>query len=102
MLERRRTIAGLPDMEGVRHPHIDPFRQEAADPTAPLDIAVSVGADAVVREIALPWGPDAWRYVVTYSALGSTPGPVVPANAKSLRELWRPVPPSVAAPGSGS
>jgi hypothetical protein len=72
---------------------------EAADAAAPLDIAVTVGADAVVREIALTWGPDAWRYVVAYSGLGSTPAPTAPANAKSLRELRRPVPPRVAAPG---
>jgi hypothetical protein len=75
---------------------------EAADAAAPLDVAVSVGADAVVREIALTWGPEAWRYVVTYTGLGSTSAPVAPAHAKSLQELRRPVPPRVAAPGNGN
>jgi hypothetical protein len=59
---------------------------EAEDPAAPLDAAVTVGADGIVREIAVSWGPSAsaWRYTVTYSALGATPAPVAPANAKSL------------------
>ena len=29
---------------------------EAADPAAPLDVAVTVGADGIVREIAVTWG----------------------------------------------
>ena len=32
---------------------------EAADPAAPLDVAVTVGADGVVREIAVTWGSGA-------------------------------------------
>jgi hypothetical protein len=58
---------------------------QAADAAAPLDVAVTVGADGIVREIAVTWGT--WTYTVTYSGLGSTPAPVAPANAKSLREL---------------
>jgi hypothetical protein len=45
---------------------------EAADANAPLDTEVTVGADGVVREIALTWGHGTWRHVVTYSGLGST------------------------------
>lgn len=55
---------------------------EAADGAAPLDAAVTVGADGVVREIAVAW--ETWKFSVAYSELGSTPAPVAPANARSL------------------
>jgi hypothetical protein len=55
---------------------------EAADPAALLDAALTVGADGVVRQIALSWGT--WRYTVTYSGLGTTPALVAPRNARSL------------------
>jgi hypothetical protein len=61
---------------------------EAADPAAPLDVAVSVGADDVVREIAVTWGTgaSAWTYTVAYSRLGATSAPAAPANARPLRD----------------
>ena len=45
---------------------------EAADPSAQLDTAVTVGADGVVRAIAVRWGTgaSAWTYTVAYSGLG--------------------------------
>jgi hypothetical protein len=55
---------------------------EAADPASLLDAAVTVGAERVVRELAVSWG--AWRYGVTYSRLGTTAPIVAPANARSL------------------
>ncbi len=55
---------------------------KAEDAAAPLDAAVTVGADGVVREIAVAWGP--WSYSVAYSKLGSTDAPVAPADARSL------------------
>jgi hypothetical protein len=55
---------------------------EAADPDALLDAALTVAADGVIREIALNWGT--WTYVVTYSGLGSTPALVAPKNARDL------------------
>jgi hypothetical protein len=57
---------------------------EAADPAASLDAAVTVGADGIVREITVTWGAgdSAWRYTVAYSRLGDTPAPVAPANAR--------------------
>ena len=59
---------------------------EAADPSSPLDVAVTVGADGVVREIAVRWGGSAaWAYTVTYTGLGTTPAPVAPPNAQPLR-----------------
>ncbi len=58
---------------------------EAADAAAPVDVAVTVGPDDVVREIAVSWGT--WVYTATYSALGATPSPVAPENARSLLEL---------------
>jgi hypothetical protein len=57
----------------------------AADPASPLDTTITVGADDVIRQIAISWGT--WTYTVTYSDLGSTPRLVAPANAKSLRDL---------------
>ena len=56
---------------------------EAADPGAPLDVAVTVAEDGVVRKIAVTWGT--WSYTVAYSALGETPAPVAPADARPLR-----------------
>jgi hypothetical protein len=55
---------------------------EAENPRALLDTAVTVGPDGVVREIAVTWGT--WRYTVTYSDLGATEAPVAPANARDL------------------
>jgi hypothetical protein len=64
---------------------------QAADPAAPLDVAITVGAGGVVREITVTWGTtaSAWTYTVTYSRLGETPAPVAPANARPLRERLR-------------
>jgi hypothetical protein len=56
---------------------------EAADPAVLLQTAVTVGADGVVRELAVSWGT--WRYTVTYSRLGAGAPIVAPANARSLR-----------------
>jgi hypothetical protein len=58
---------------------------EAADAAAPVDVALTVGPDDVVREIAVSWGT--WIYTATYSGLGTTPAPVAPENARSLLEL---------------
>jgi hypothetical protein len=53
----------------------------AADPAAPLDAAVTVGADGIVREIAVSWGGDSsWSYTVAYSQPGATPALVAPAR----------------------
>jgi hypothetical protein len=43
---------------------------EAANASALLDAAVTVGADGVVRRISLSWGT--WDYTVTYGKLGAT------------------------------
>jgi hypothetical protein len=61
---------------------------EAANPGAPLKVAVTVGADGIVREIAVTWGTgaSAWQYTVTYRGLGATSAPVAPANARPLRD----------------
>jgi hypothetical protein len=57
---------------------------EAANPAAPLDAAVTVGADGIVRELAVTWGTSAsaWTYTVTYSRLGATSAPAPPANPR--------------------
>jgi hypothetical protein len=61
---------------------------EAADPRAPLDAAITVGADSIVRTITVTWGTDAsaWNYTVAYSGLGETKAPAAPANARPLRD----------------
>lgn len=61
---------------------------EAADPAAPLDAAVTVGPDGIVREIVVAWGTStsAWTYTVSYSRLGATSALVAPANARPLRD----------------
>ena len=75
------------------HIRVLPFgyvaHDEAANAAAPLRTAVTVGADGVVRELALTWGSgdSTWRYTVTYSSLGATPAPVAPANAEPLRRV---------------
>jgi hypothetical protein len=68
-----------------------PAHGAAADPAAPLDAAVTVGADGIVREIAVAWGSGSsrWIYTVSYRQLGETPPIVAPANALSLLELRR-------------
>ena len=64
---------------------------EAADPAAPLAVALTVGTDGIVRELAVTWGASAspWSYSVTYSGLGATQALVAPANARPLRDTVR-------------
>jgi hypothetical protein len=67
-------------------------RRGAADPAAPLAAAVTVGADGIVRKVAVKWGgagSSLWTYTVAYSRLGTTPALVAPANARPLRERKR-------------
>jgi hypothetical protein len=62
---------------------------EAADPASPLDLAVTVGADGLIRSIVVSWGAGAstWRYSVTYAGLGTTAAPVAPENAQPMSRL---------------
>jgi hypothetical protein len=64
---------------------------EAADPAAHLQAAVTVSAGGIIREITVTWGTraSAWTYTVAYSRLGATPAPVAPADAKPLRDRLR-------------
>jgi hypothetical protein len=59
---------------------------EAADPAAALNAAVTVGPEDIIREVAVTWGTkaSAWTYTVAYSRLGQTPAPVAPANVRDL------------------
>jgi hypothetical protein len=58
---------------------------EAANAGAPLNASITVGADGVIREIALAWGT--WTYAVTYSGLGTTAAPEAPKDAVSILKL---------------
>ena len=66
-------------------------QDEAANPAAALDVALTVGTDGIVRELTVTWGTStsSWSYAVTYSGLGATPAPVAPANARPLRDSLR-------------
>jgi hypothetical protein len=59
----------------------------AASSASPLDAAVTVGADGVIRQIALRWGAgaDAWTYTVSYAELGATAALLAPKDARPLR-----------------
>ncbi len=59
----------------------------AADPAAPLDTAITVAEDGLIRELAVTWGT--WTYTVSYSDLGTTAAIVAPKNAKSLLQMRR-------------
>lgn len=64
---------------------------EAADPAALLELALTLASDGVVREIRLDWGTSAaaWTYTVSYTGLGATPAPAAPADARPLRDRLR-------------
>ena len=74
---------GFKDGEAIR---VLPFgyvaHDEAANASALLDVAVTVGADGVVRQISVSWGT--WDYTVTYGGLGSAPALAAPKNARDL------------------
>jgi hypothetical protein len=80
-------IATEAGFKGDRAIRVFPFgyvaHDAAADPASLLDTAVKVGSDGVIRQIAVTWGT--WTYTVSYSALGSTPDLVAPADATPLR-----------------
>ena len=64
---------------------------EAANPAAPLQVAVTAGPDGIIREITVTWGTSAsaWTYTVTYSRLAATLAPVAPEGARPLRDRLR-------------
>jgi hypothetical protein len=57
----------------------------ATDPEHPLGVSLTVGADGVIREIAVTW--ESWTYTATYTALGTTAAPAAPQDAKPIRKL---------------
>jgi hypothetical protein len=73
------------------HLRVFPFgyvaHDEAADPAAPLDTAITVAEDGLIRELAVTWGT--WTYTVSYGDLGTTAAIVAPRNAKSLLQMRR-------------
>jgi hypothetical protein len=84
--------AGVKDGQPIRVlPFGDVAHDEAANPAAPLQVAVTVGADGVIRGIAVTWGTSAsaWTYTVTYSHLAATPAPAAPEAARPLRDRLR-------------
>jgi len=60
---------------------------EAADPSAPLRVDLTVGGDGLIRRIAVDWGTaaSAWTYTVEYGDLGATAPITAPEDATPLR-----------------
>lgn len=83
-------IQGHKDGQSIR---VLPFgyvaHDEAADPAAPLAVQLTVSADGIIRLIRVDWGSSSstWDYTVAYSALGHTPAPVAPQNAKTPQAI---------------
>lgn len=79
------TEAGFKEGEVIR---VFPFgfvaHDEAADPAAPLHVAITVGADGLISQLAVEWGSawSVWTYTVTYTDLGSTEPIAAPENAQ--------------------
>jgi hypothetical protein len=52
---------------------------DAANPASPVNVAITVNRDGLIREILATWrGASAWTYRLSYSGLGSTPAPPAP------------------------
>jgi hypothetical protein len=85
------TGSGVKDGRALR---LFPFgyvaHDEAADPAAALDAALTVGADGIVRRLAVDWGTNAsrWTYTVAYSELAATPPIAAPESPRPLLK-WR-------------
>jgi hypothetical protein len=60
---------------------------QAANAASPLETAVTVGPDGIVRRIRVTWGT--WSYTVSYDRLGSTPAIAAPEKARSLVQMRR-------------
>lgn len=58
----------------------------ASDPSAPIAMSITVGANGAVQTIVATWGGSAtWVYKLTFTDLGSASTLTAPANAKPLR-----------------
>jgi hypothetical protein len=97
------TEEGFKEGEHIR---VFPFgyvaHDEAADPAAPLDVAITVGADGLIDRLEVAWGGggSVWTYTVTYSDLGTTEPILAPEGAQPFPRRI-PVPPP-AGSGEGS
>jgi len=80
---------GLKDGEHLRVlPYGYVAHDAAATPDSLLDVSLSVGAEALIRNITATWGGgSAWTYTVTFSELGIAPPIEAPPNAQSLEDL---------------
>jgi hypothetical protein len=82
------TRTGLKDGESLRvFPWGYVAHDQAANPGALLDIAVTVDSNGVISGISVEWGGNgsAWRYTVAYRDLGSTPAITAPDDAQPLK-----------------
>ena len=93
-------IAREPGFKEGEHLRLFPFgyvaHDEAADPDAPLDVALTVDANGLIERIAVARGvadASAWTYTVTYKDLAATAPIVAPNDTQPLRPTLRPRPP---------
>jgi hypothetical protein len=91
------TEAGFKEGEHIR---VFPFgyvaHDEAADPDAPIEVAITVGADGLIGQLRADWGGggSVWTYTVTYSELGTTAPIVAPENARPFPRRTPVAPPT--------
>jgi hypothetical protein len=91
-----------------QHIRVFPFgyvaHDEAADPNAPLDAAVTVSADGLIGELAVEWGSgqSAWTYTVTYTDLGATSPIEAPNNAQPFTSRTTAAPPTASGSADGN
>jgi hypothetical protein len=58
---------------------------DASDPSSPIAVTITVGADDIIRRITATWGgASTWTYVLTFDNLGSAPGLAAPTDARPL------------------
>ncbi len=91
------TEAGFKEGEHIR---VFPFgyvaHDAAADPEAPIEVAITVGADGLIGEVRADWGGggSVWTYTVAYTDLGSTAEIVAPENAQPFPRRTPVAPPT--------
>jgi hypothetical protein len=59
---------------------------DASDPSAPITVTITVGADDTIESLVASWGgASSWTYRLTFSQLGSAPALTAPENPRPLR-----------------
>jgi hypothetical protein len=97
---RAGSVAPETGFKEGQHIRVFPFgyvaHDEAADASAQLDAAVTVGADGLIQELMVTWGSgeSTWVYTVTYRDLGTTAPIEAPENARPFSRRTPAAPPT--------